>query len=79
MSEQFIMIEKTFTSKDGKMKVCRTRTSKGFASISVFIEGRITNLSFTNELDEAYEFTAMELSDLLEEAAGDPCNLPKVE
>ena len=80
-------LHRTITAKDGNMEVSRTRTSKGFASITIRVGGN--SLSFTNEPDDNprgnlsvdacgdnYEQKAMRLAKLIDEVSSNGCTLP---
>lgn len=80
-------LHRTITSKDGNMEVSRTRTSKGFASITIRVGGN--SISFNNEPDDNphadtsadaygdnYEQKAMRLAKLIDEVSRNGCTLP---
>lgn len=67
----------TITEEEGPFRVCRTRTSAGFASITIQAKGKCI-LSLTNEGgNDMYEQDAFALAELINKIASDPCALPK--
>ena len=77
--QNFIMREMTITSKDENgIYAVRTRTSKGFSSISIHFGGQ--KIVFDNEDgNDQYEQQAFEVSKILNEIAMQKCDLPKIE
>jgi len=76
MKNDFMMREITFETNG--VSVVRTRTSLGHAAIAIKMNGQ-TVLKFSNEAgNNEYEHQASVLADLLNDAVGDPCLLPKI-
>ena len=72
----FVM--RSYESEDKTLRVTRTRTSSGFASITISANGE--TIRFDNEEGNvAYEQQAGELARLIEAAATDTCSIPPVE
>ena len=76
MRSDFTMREVTFN--EGNLTVVRTRTSNGYAAITIKVVN--DSITFINVNDNhEYEQQAAKLADLIDEAAGTPCSLPEVE
>ena len=57
--------------------VCsRTRTSKGFAAIELRIGGSVALTINNDTYGHEYEQIAMQIADLLQRVAENPCSLP---
>lgn len=80
-------LHRTITSKDENMEVSRSRTNKGFASITIRVGNN--SITFTNEQDDNphadtsphacgdnYEQKAMRLAKLIDEVSSNGCTLP---
>ncbi len=76
--KEFLMKEVRKTTEDGLFDVIRTRTSNGFASITIRSNGdEERSFNFTNENDNnGYEMQALELAETLRDVAENPCKLP---
>ncbi len=76
------MREITYEADDcnGLVSVTRTRTSSGYAAITInFGKQRITLSNDDEDIGDNYEMMAIELGRTIEEAAINPCNLPTME
>ena len=60
------------------IEAIRTRTSNGFASITLKVGDK--HISFSSENDnDAYEQQALEVAKVLQDVAYNSCRLPKIE
>jgi hypothetical protein len=57
-------------------KCLRTRTSKGFAAIELRIGGAVALSLSSDTYGAEYEQVAMQIADLLQRVAKNPCTLP---
>ncbi len=72
--EDFLL--KTITAEDGEIKVCRSRSSAGYAAIKVSFGDQ--SIEFDSaKLSSDYEMRARRLAELLDEVVNNPCALPK--
>lgn len=75
--EDFLMRTISAKSEDGLIKVTRTRTSAGYASIKISFKDQ--DITIANDNNAGYEQQALNLAKVITKVAQNPCNLPRLE